>query len=726
MPASLFRRALAWSNLFEAWRKVRDNRGCAGVDGVTIEDFERDLNLLLVGLQKAVLSGDYRPQPLLACEIEKDDGKPRRLAIPTVADRVLQTAVALVLTPILEAEFEDCSFAYRRGRSVRLAVERVERYRDEGFRWVVDADISGFFDHIDIARMLAELRRLVTDAKLIDLVGRWIRCEVCESGRIRRTTEGIPQGSPLSPLLANLYLDRLDEAILDENLRLVRFADDFVILCRSRDRAEEALELTGQVLEQLRLKLNDTKTRIVDFNQGFRFLGVNFVRTLAVPSGPRARSSRRPPILRPIVPLHSVTESQDPLANLPAEAAPNAPQSSLAEAFQRAGLDPGDFAAAPPAQETPVAPVPEITTQDFEEDIPEPIGSEPTPTGMGPSAVQADPLLRTLYVLEQGCEIRRCGERLIVEREGKELESVPVDKLDLVMVFGNSSVTTPATQLCLLEGVPIAYLSALGRLYGMAEAFEAESVATEAAQFMRAADPDFPLELAKAFVRGKIANARVIVKRLARHRPNTTLRDRQLALRESAWRVKSAKTLNELRGIEGAAGHNYFVALQQALPSEWRFTGRNRQPPRDPINVLLSFGYTLLARNVHALLRARRLNPMVGFLHPARPGHPALVSDLMEEFRPIVVDALVLDLALHRRLTPDDFASSEEPEGGCRARPAALRTFIHAFERKMRTTIRHPASREPLDYRRCIDRQAVALARLMRDPSAEYVPLVMR
>ena len=670
-----------------------------------------------------MLAGDYRPQPLLACEIEQEDGKRRRLAIPTVTDRVLQTAVAIVLTPILEAEFEDCSFAYRRGRSVQQAVARVERYRDAGFRWVVDADISGFFDHIDRKRLLAELRRLVSDERLIALVVQWLNCEVYESGQMTRPTEGIAQGSPLSPLLANLDLDRLDEAILDENLRLVRFADDFVILCRSRDRAEHALELTGKILDQLRLKLNDNKTRIVDFNQGFRFLGVNFVRTLAVPSAPRARSGTRASVTRPVLRAESDIEP----AEEPTEADTSPPDTALAAAFQRIGLTPERFPDDTDSSAAPVEGRDDEAHCASELDAAE--GSTTNagaPSGFETAGVQSDPLLRTLYVLEQGCEIRRTGERLLVVKGDDELESVPVAKLDLVMVFGNTSVTTPAMQVCLLEGVPVAFFSALGRFYGMAEPLDEESVTTQQAQFRHAGDPQFALQLAKAFVRGKISNARVVTKRLARHWTKSPLRERQLALRESAWRTKTAATLDELRGIEGAAGHNYFAALREVLPDAWRFTGRNKQPPRDPINVLLSFGYTLLARNVHALLRARRLNPMVGFLHPARPGHPALVSDLMEEFRPIVVDALVLDLVLHRRLTPDDFIASDDPEGGCRARPAALRTFIHAFERKMRGTVRHPASKEPLDYRRCIDRQAVALAQLMRDPAAEYTPLVMR
>ena len=220
--------ALSDVSLYEGWLKVKENAGCAGVDGETIEQFGRRLFINLDTLRNEVHYGTYRPQPLLRVIIDEAGGKPRPLSIPTVRDRVLQSAVARTLTPVLEAEFEDCSFAYRQGRSVDMAVRRVMRYRDEGYRWVVDADIQSFFDEIDHAQLLALLSGLVSD------------------------------------------------------LRLVRYADDFLVLCRDETKAQQALELTEEILAALKLRINEAKTRIVDFERGFRFLGVQFVRSLVV------------------------------------------------------------------------------------------------------------------------------------------------------------------------------------------------------------------------------------------------------------------------------------------------------------------------------------------------------------------------------------------------------------------------------------------------------------
>lgn len=281
MPA-LLHQVLAFTTLRDAWHRVRENRGCAGGDGETLEQFEADLETNLAALRNEVLQGSYAPRPLLSVIVEAAGKKPRRLAVPAVRDRVLQTAVAMVLTPLFEAEFEDCSFAYRRGRSVDLAVRRIMQYRDQGFRWVVDADIASFFAEIDHERLVREVAELVQDVGIIDLIKVWLKAPITDLETTWRPTKGIALGSPISPLLANLYLDHLDEALLGKDLRLVRFSDDFLILCKHEEEAARALDLTEEVLGALRLRLNREKTRIVDFERGFRFLGVEFVRNLVL------------------------------------------------------------------------------------------------------------------------------------------------------------------------------------------------------------------------------------------------------------------------------------------------------------------------------------------------------------------------------------------------------------------------------------------------------------
>ncbi len=273
---------LADNNLLQAWYKVRANQGCAGVDHVGIQDFERKLFSKLALLKDEVIYATYRPLPLLRVHVPKKSGGLRALSIPAVRDRVLQTAVTLILTPIFDAEFEECSYAYRQGRSVDMAVRRIEQLRDQGFVWVVDADIHSYFDEIDHLRLLALIRKLVTDPVILNLIRLWLKAVVVD-GKSRFTLhKGVPQGSPLSPLLANLYLDKLDEAMLGRDFRIIRFADDFLILCHNKKRAQKALEFTVEVLEALKLRVNDDKSRLVNFTQGFRFLGVDFVRSLAI------------------------------------------------------------------------------------------------------------------------------------------------------------------------------------------------------------------------------------------------------------------------------------------------------------------------------------------------------------------------------------------------------------------------------------------------------------
>jgi len=269
--------------LTRAWREVVRNAGAAGVDGVSIQAIEESgVERFLRELQQQLVQGSYAPQPVRRVTIPKRSGGERHLGVPTVRDRVVQAAVKLVIEPVFEADFADCSFGFRPRRSARQARERIRTGLRQGRRVVVDADIRGFFDHLDHRLTLALVRERVSDRRILKLLSGWLRAGVLAGGSLLHPVAGTPQGGVISPLLANVVLHRLDQAWGSYRERLgelTRYADDLVILCVSTERADAALANLQEILAELGLELSATKTRIVDCRsgaEGFDFLGYHF------------------------------------------------------------------------------------------------------------------------------------------------------------------------------------------------------------------------------------------------------------------------------------------------------------------------------------------------------------------------------------------------------------------------------------------------------------------
>ena len=650
------RQLLDYPRLGQAWEKVRRNGGGPGSDGITLEQFARHLQANLWSLVTEVRAGSYQPRPLLAVSLRKPGKKPRKLAIPAVRDRVLQTLIAQHLTPRLEQEFEDVSYGYRAGRSVDAAVRRVMRLRDQGYLWVVDADISSYFDNINHQMLLLEASRFIADDGMLELIRQWLRAPIQDNdGCLWCPVKGIPQGSPLSPLLANLYLDWFDEQLLAQGYRLVRFADDFLILCRHEDDARQGLAITDELLRAMDLALNQQKSRVTHFDRGFRFLGVRFLRSLV---------------------MRSSMEDDAPLTDL---------RQVAARAKHRQEADIGQKLPPPPST----------------------------------------PLLRTLYVTGHGARLSHEGECILLHPRDKPVQRIPMRQIDQIMIIGNHNLTLPFIKTCMRHNLPLSLHTATGLLYGVIDSRLGGSIELQRRQFELAGDERACLALSKTLIKAKIHNTRVVLQRYARHHSLPAFDTASQPLKHCLRKARQATTLEALLGEEGSAARHWFQAWRHHFEDDWGFEGRRRRPPPDPVNALLSFGYTLLYQNVQTLLRTTGLHPGLGFLHKPRSGHAALASDILEIFRAPVVDALVLDLLLNDKLHPDDFSTSASGTG-CKIEAAARQRFIHVFEKKMNSRFTHPASGGETDYRRCILSQVKSLCLWLQHPRHGFPALMIR
>jgi len=273
-------------HLDAAWRKVRANRGSGGIDGETIESFEARKDARLAEIRTQLKERRYKPQPVRRVFIPKPDGRQRPLGIPTIRDRVVQQALKEILEPIFEEIFLEGSHGYRPGKDAHQAMRKVQGFIERGCHWIVDADIQGFFDHVDHRILMDLVREKIADGRVLDLLETFLKCGVMREAEFEETTEGTPQGGVISPLLANIYLNHFDRRMGEEGYLLLRYADDFLIFCKSEMEAHKARSMAERILKkELKLNLSREKTRVFNarMTKGV-FLGFAFSAKYLAPS----------------------------------------------------------------------------------------------------------------------------------------------------------------------------------------------------------------------------------------------------------------------------------------------------------------------------------------------------------------------------------------------------------------------------------------------------------
>jgi len=628
--------------LFAAWERVRDNEGCAGADGVTIRSFADRAHRALPDLLLRLQDGRYRPYPLLKIVVEKSPGSPatRTLLVPAVRDRIVQTAAARHLSRSFEEEFLECSYGYRPGRSVDRAIARIRKCRELGYVFVADADIQSFFDRVNHDLLLERLAERQPGETLMALLRQWVRCQSWDGSHVRPVRCGVPQGSPISPLLANFFLEDFDRELEKSGRKLVRYADDFIILAKTAEDAQQALVQSEQLLEAAHLELNQEKTRIADFDHGFRFLGALFLGKEIWAPWKYDRHKGRVLFMAPPLP---------PSRRAAYDLAP--PLNTLELALQRAALT------------TLPAKRPE------------------------PSKARI-PSVAYLYLTEQGAVLRKAGDRLLVERDDEVLLDLPYHKLETVLLFGNVQVTTQALAELLEKGVALSLFSRQGQFRGSLAPPRGHHVELRLAQFDCYRDPSRALAMACAVVQAKIANGLAVLGRYReKNQVSAEFDTRRTAIESALVACPAAGDIAALDGQEGTAARNYFSSLMEFNRSNMTWPGRQKHPATDPLNALLSLAYTLLMHELTGLLEGAGLDPYVGYLHQPDRGRPSLALDLIEPFRHPIADRLVLTLVNKDMIGADDFQPAGGPGAGVFLAPQPMKKFFAEYERWM---IDHP------------------------------------
>jgi CRISP-associated protein Cas1 len=650
---------LTLEQLLTAWVQVRAGSRSAGVDGITVDWFAAAVNQQLPILLRQLHQELYYASPAKGFYVPKRSGAKRLIGIPTVRDRIVQRVLLNGFYHSLEDTFLDCSYAYRPGRNIQQAVQHLYSYYQFQPKWVIKADIAEFYDSLCWALLLTALEELQLEPMGMQLLEQQLKSGIVIAGKPFYPGKGVLQGGVLSGALANLYLNEFDRKCLSHGINLVRYGDDFAIACSSWIEANRTLDKITTWLGELYLNLQPEKTQIFASDEEFTFLGYRFFKGEVYAPPPR-----------------DVTRVGEWVIN------------DSGRPYFRRKSRPIKFVPRPPKACSITKPI-----------------NYPT----APISHLWQDSMSTLYVTDQGAYLSVKNQQFQVFYQGELRIKIPVNRVSHIVLFGCCNVSHGAAALALRRRIPVMYLSQKGRYFGRLQAESDAKVEYLTLQVIRSQNPEFTKKQAEEIVRAKLHNSRILLMRLNRRRRSQKTDETSVLraiddLEILIDKLPYAENLDMLRGYEGKAATVYFQALGSLFTGVFSFEKRTKRPPTDPINSLLSLGYTLLSQNIFSLIQVARLHTHYGNLHVPRDNHPALVSDLMEEFRAPIVDSLVMYLVNKKIFVPEDFTLPDE-RGGVYLQPGVLKKFLKHWEEKLQTEVTHPHTGYKVPYRRCLELQ---------------------
>ena len=575
----------------------------------------------------------------------------------------------------LEDTFLDCSYAYRPGRNIQQAVQHLYGYYQYQPKWIIKADVAEFFDNICLALLLTALEKLQFESIVLQLIEQQLKSGIIIKGQYRNPGKGLLQGGILSGALANLYLTDFNQKCLSQGINLVRYGDDFVIACSSFAEANRILDKISRWLGEVYLTIQPDKTEIYIPDDEFIFLGYRFAngKVYAPP----------PPPPKPVGEW-IINDSGTP--------------------YFRPKQRPYKFKSTPPKAC----------------DI-----SKPTALPRAAISHYWQDFMSTLYVTDQGAYLSVKNQQYQVFYQQVLKIKVPAVRVTNIVLFGCCNVSHGAVSLSLRRRIPIMYLSQKGRYFGRLQTEGNAKVEYLMRQVECSQNPDFTRKQAEAIVWAKLHNSRALLLKLNRRRPSKLAISAIDLIADLMNNLPQADSMDALRGYEGKAATIYFQALGSLFVGEFSFSKRTRRPPTDPINSMLSLGYTLLSQNVFSFVQSVGLHTHFGNLHVPRDNHPALVSDLMEEFRAQLVDSLTAYLVNSRIFDIEDFTNPDE-RGGVYFQTHALKKFLKHWEEKLQSEITHPNTEQKVPFRRVIELQVREYIACLTGEVEIYRPMIWK
>ncbi|MEF3191392.1 MAG: CRISPR-associated endonuclease Cas1 [Campylobacterales bacterium] len=655
---------------------ARINPHTRGIDGIDLSTFKANQEANIQTLITEILAESYAPEPLKQIAIPKESGNETRpIGLSSVRDKLVQTTLAYALTPHFDKTFSNKSYAYRPGKSHIKALNRAKNFLDQKLSWVLKTDIDNFFETIDHALLLSFLSQEIEDSRIIRLISLFIHNGAFKNIDYLHHLEGVHQGDSLSPLLSNIYLDRMDKFLESKNVAFVRYADDFAIFCTTKEECEKLLSELNTFLATLKLKLDNDKTYITHVNDGFSFLGARFhghnrfidpkhfektkQQLHALAHHPNTLqeflddlSTHIAAIKRYYLQIISpdTTQAKELQHTLMETISNKIAKEKLAGRLKtksecRALLENLPMILDYPNEER-AAKINVIIAKAWQK-----VASAKAPKK---EAILLEKKKETysrqltnaahLHITKPGIILGIAKNRIIVKEQGKVTKSYPKSHLRHIIISASGvSLSTNLIHTCAQEGIAIDFIDTNHYPYASFITYNAALAQNTLKQLEIHAKGE-GLELAKEFIEGKAKNQINYIKYLNKYHKRF---DAIIASMEQTLHKAKAFAANpsELMGYEGTISAHYWSAIQSIMDEQWGFSARITQGAQDTINSCLNYGYAILYGKVrHALVKAG-LSLHVSYLHAFDARKPTLVFDAIEEFRTFIVDRTIISMA---------------------------------------------------------------------------------